>query len=109
MVNGEDHRAQIDLNGGGLHAVDEALGVLGAGELLFKVGEAKAGVDALAQDAAKLGVAFDDGGGGSGVGSLECRCHTGGAAADNDNVVGDFVHLIIALHGTEDYFGARVL
>ena len=109
MVNGEDHGAQVDLDGGVFHAVDKALGVFGAGELLFKVGEAKAGVDALTQDAAELCVALDDRCGSSGIGSLECRRHTGRAAADNNDVVGDLVHLIIALHGTENYFGARVL
>ena len=48
MVNREHHGAQVDLDGGVFYTVDETLGVLGTGELFFEIGEAKAGVDALA-------------------------------------------------------------
>ena len=66
-----------------MHLVDKALRVLGTGELLFKVRQAKAGVDALAEDAAQVLLALHDG--------HACLClmrgqrgrHAGRSAADN--------------------------
>ena len=75
----------------------------------FAISEAKAGVDALAQDATELSIALDDCGRSANVGRLEGCSLARGATADNDDVIGNLVHLIIALHGTEDYFGAGVL
>ena len=109
MVDREHHGAQVDLDGGVFYTVDETLGILGTGELFFEIGEAKAGVNALAQDATELSIVFDDCGRSAGVGRLEGCSHARGATADNDDVIGNLVHLIIALHGTEDYFGAGVL
>lgn len=69
-----------------MHLVDKALRVLGTGELLLKVQQAKTGVDALAQDAAQVLLALHDG--------HACAClmrgqrgrHAGRSAADNDHV-----------------------
>ncbi len=70
-----------------MHAVDETLGVFGAGELLFEMGEAEAGVDALEQDASKMLVALDDYGRRAGFVRCEGSSHARGAAADDDDVV----------------------
>ena len=58
--------------------VDETLGILGTGELFFEIGEAKAGVNALAQDATELSIAFDDCGRSAGVGRLEAAAMPAG-------------------------------
>ena len=69
-----------------MHLVDKALRVLGTGELLFKVRQAKAGVDALAEDAAQVLLALHDGHARSGLMRGQRGRHAGGAAADNDHV-----------------------
>ncbi len=60
-INPKHHAAQEQRNVGRAHLVDKALRVLGTGEFLFKVRQAKAGVDALAQDAAQVLLALHDG------------------------------------------------
>ena len=69
-----------------MHLVDKALRVLGTGELLFKVRQAKPGVDALAQDAAQVLLALHDGHARSGLMRGQRGSHAGRSAADNDHV-----------------------
>ena len=87
FVDAERHGPEHDIDAGLAHAVDETLGVFGAGELFFEMGEAEAGVDALAQDAAKMLVALDDYGRRAGFVRCEGSSHARGAAADDDDVV----------------------
>ena len=71
-----------------MHLVDKALRVLGTGEFLFKVRKAKAGVDALAEDAAQVLLALYDGHARSGLMRGQRGSHAGRSAADNDHVEG---------------------
>lgn len=71
-----------------MHLVDKALRVLGTGELLFKVRQAKAGVDALAEDAAQVLLALHDGHVRAGLLRGKRGRHAGGAASDDDHVEG---------------------
>jgi hypothetical protein len=70
------------------HLLQEALGVLGPGELLLEVVQAEAVVDALLQDAAGLALAVDDQHVlGAGVAGADGGREPGGAAADDHDVV----------------------
>ena len=71
-----------------MHLVDKALRVLGTGELLFKVRQAKARVDALAEDSAQVLLALHDGHARSGLMSGQRSRHASRPAADNDHVEG---------------------
>ena len=71
-----------------MHLVDKALRVLGTGEFLFKVRQAKARVDALAEDAAQMLLALHDGHVRAGLLRGKRGRHAGGAASDDDHVEG---------------------
>ena len=58
-VHGEDGRVGLDVNAHLAGAVDVALRVLGAGQLLLEAVQAEAVVDALAQDAAGVVLALE--------------------------------------------------
>ena len=75
-----------------MHLVDKALRVLGTGELLFKVRQAKAGVDALAEDAAQMLLALHDGHACAGLVCGKRGRHAGRSASDNDRVEGLRLH-----------------
>ena len=77
-----------------MHLVDKALRVLGTGELLFKVRQAKAGVDALAQDTAQMLLALHDGHARTGLLRGKRGRHAGRSAADNDHVEGLRCHAL---------------
>ena len=88
QINPNHHAVQEQRNVGRAHLVDKALSILGAGELLLKVRKAKAGVDALAQDAAQVLLALNNGHTRAGLMRGKCGSHAGGPAADNDHVEG---------------------
>ena len=77
-----------------MHLVDKALRVLGTGELLFKVRQAKTGVDALAQNAAQMLFALHDGHVRAGLMRGKRGRHAGRSAADNDHVEGLRCHAL---------------
>ena len=87
-ADGEDHGQELIFDAALKHLVDEALGVLGAGQLLLEGVQAEAVVDALVQDAAQLVVALQDQD--APIPGVVCgnRCRkTGGAAADDNNII----------------------
>ena len=60
-IDSKYHAVQEQHDVGRAHLVDKALRVLGAGEFLLKVRQAKTWVNALAEDSAQMLFAFNDG------------------------------------------------
>ena len=62
LVRGDiqHHGVQTDVNAGLTYHVDEAPGILRAGQLFLEIVQTEAVVDALVEDAAQLTVALDD-------------------------------------------------
>ena len=87
-INPNHHAVQEQRNVGCAHLVDKALCVFGTGEFLFKVRQAKAGVDALAEDAAQVLLALHDGHACAGLMRGQRGRHACRPAADNDHVEG---------------------
>lgn len=85
-IDSKHHAVQEQRDVGCAHLVDKALRVLGTSEFLFKVRKAKSGVDALAQDAAQMLLALNDGYARAGLMRGKCGRHAGGASTDNDHV-----------------------
>ena len=92
LRDGEDHRVGPDLRAGLRRLLHEPPRVFGAGELLAEVVQAEAVVDALAQDAARGGVALqhDDSRVRPRLARRDRGREAGGTAADDDHV-GDVV------------------
>ena len=83
----QHHGVQLHLHAGILEHIDEAPGVLRAGELLAKAVQTKAVVDALVQNTAQLLVALQN----EDVAQTAFPCLAGSskarrAAADNDQI-----------------------
>ena len=87
-INPKHHAIQEQRNVGRAHLVDKALRILGTGELLLKVRKAKTGMNALAEDAAQVLLALNDGHARAGLMRRKRGRHAGGPAADNDHVEG---------------------
>ena len=82
------HAAQEQRNVGRTHLVDKALRVLGTGELLLKVRKAKTRMNALAQNAAQMLFAFNDGHVRTGLMCGKRSRHASRSTADDDHVEG---------------------
>ena len=91
-IDSKYHAVQEQHDVGRAHLVDKALRVLGAGEFLLKVRQAKTWVNALAEDSAQMLFAFNDGHLRAGLLRGKRGRHTGGAASDNDHVEGLRLH-----------------
>ena len=92
LRDGEDHRVGPDFGAGLLGLLHETARVFGTGELFAEMVQAEAVVDALAQDAARGGVALqhDDARVRPRLARRDRGGETGGPAADDDHV-GDVV------------------
>ena len=62
LVRGDvkNHGVQTDVNAGLTYHVDEAPGILRAGQFFLEIVQTEAVVDALVENAAQLAVALDD-------------------------------------------------
>ncbi len=86
--NIQHHRVGQHRNGGVFEHVDEAARVFGAAQLLLEAVQAEAVVNALVQNAAKLLIALDDEDVFQAVlGGAHGRGQTGGAAADDNQII----------------------
>ena len=99
----DHHAPELNLDAGVVGQALKAVGVLGAGQLLFERDKPEPVVDALVEDAAELLVALDDedlagAGRARGGGSGETR----GASADDDHVI-----IEVARHGSLPFLRVR--
>ena len=94
LADGKHHRIEFVFDFAFKRLCDVPRGVFRAGQFFAEGMQAKAVVDALVQNAAQLHIAFEDQDApAASVIRCDSRRQTGGAAADDDNVI---VHLSCA-------------
>ena len=91
-IDPKHHAVQEQHDVGLAHLVDKALCVLGTGEFLLKVRQAKTRVNALTEDSSQMPLTLHDGHVRAGLLRGKRGRHAGGAASDNDHVEGLHFH-----------------